>query len=91
MNTLTPVAPAVTRRTLCLLADAEQAITQALYEGSSTVRMDPAPTHGSPWETPDLPPAALDALRDLATAIQQATRIVRNAAAQQADPDLARR
>lgn len=65
----TPVAPAVTRRILDLLVEAQQSLEQARYEGSARRRQDPAPTHGSPWETPDLPQAVMFALLDAQSAV----------------------
>lgn len=49
------VPAAVTPRILDLLDQAAAALRQAQYEGSHTVRQDPAPAYGSPWQTPDLP------------------------------------
>ena len=58
-----PVPAAVTQRILDLLAEARGTLRQIQYEGSHTVRQDPEPTYGSPWQTPDLP---ADVLADLA-------------------------
>lgn len=58
-----PVPAAVTPRILDLLAQARGTLRQVQYEGSHTVRQDPEPTYGSPWQTPDLP---ADVLADLA-------------------------
>lgn len=88
MSNLTPVAPAVTHRTLSLLEDARSALGQALYEGQHSRRQDPAPMHGSPWDTPDLPANVLEALRLAQDAISAATEVARKAAA--ANPSLAR-
>lgn len=83
-----PVEPAVTRRTLCLLEDARSALAQALYEGSHKRRQDPAPTHGSPWDTPDLPESVMEALRLAQDAVSVATDAARKAAV--ANPTLTR-
>lgn len=50
-----PVKPAVTDRMLSVLRTAQDAMEQAMYEGSHTLRLDPEPVHGTPWTTPDLP------------------------------------
>jgi len=63
MTDLGPVPAAVTQRILDLLAEARGTLRQAQYEGSHTVRQDPEPRYGSPWQTPDLP---TDVLSDLA-------------------------
>lgn len=51
---------AVTPRILDLLAEAEDALAQAIYEANHSRRGNPSPEYGSPWTTPDLP-ANLDA------------------------------
>lgn len=79
MITSTPVQPVVTDRVFDLIVEADVALSQALYEGSHTQRQDPAPFHGSPWETPDLPQhvrllvaEALNAVRKASDAARQA-------------------
>lgn len=59
-----PVPAAVTQRILDLLAEARGTLRQVQYEGSHTVRQNPAPVYGSPWQTPDVPS---DLLAEVAT------------------------
>lgn len=71
---LGPIPPQVTNRVLDLLQVAADALAQAAYEGSHTLRQDPEPAYGTPWNRPDLPASiaaelaqvreALDALSD---------------------------
>lgn len=84
-----PVTPAITRRHLSLISEAQQTLTQLKYEGSHTVRQDPAPTHGSPWESPDLPAEVRLAVDTAIAALGWLEDAARKAAT--ADPDRARR
>ncbi len=60
------VQPQVTGRILRLLQTAGDALRQAEYEGSHTLRHDPEPREGTPWNAPDLP---VDVARDLSALI----------------------
>lgn len=62
-RTLAPVPDAVTTRILDLLEQASDLLAQAAYEGSHTLRQDPAPKYGTPWDRPDLPPYVYGDLR----------------------------
>lgn len=69
-----PVPDGVTRRIVDLLFDASEALAQAAYEGSHTLRGNPEPTYGSPWTKPDLPAdmsADLDAIRTALEALRR--------------------
>lgn len=59
-----PVPDQVTDRILDLLDLARGTLRQVQYEGSHTVRQNPAPVYGSPWQTPDVPS---DLLAEVAT------------------------
>jgi hypothetical protein len=61
---MSAIQPQVTARILDLLRTAEDALAQAAYEGSHTLREDPEPATDSPWTTPDLPERVARMLAD---------------------------
>lgn len=67
-----PVAPAVTDRIMTLLGEASMTLAQVEYEGTARKRQEPRPSHGSPWDTPDLPEPVKRAVKEAQDALDVA-------------------
>lgn len=76
-NPVGPVPDQTTDRVRDLLTQALSAALQAQYEASHTVRQDPEPVYGTPWQTPDAPAAVRAAVERAVAALDIAATAVR--------------